>query len=56
MKIISHFFLTGLIVIFFSLTLTLNALAFTDEPGKEGSFYSPIIRICLLYTSPSPRD
>ena len=45
MKIISHFFLTGLIVISFSLTLTLNALAFTDEPGKEESFYSPIIRI-----------
>ena len=45
MKIISHFFIISLIVILFSLTLTLNALAFTDEPGKEESFYSPIIRI-----------
>ncbi len=45
MKIISHFFLTGLIVFFSSLTLTFTGFAFTDEPGKEGSFYSPIIRI-----------
>ena len=48
MKIISHCFSTGLIVFFFSLTLTLSALAFTDEPGKEGSFYSPIIRVLSL--------
>ena len=45
MKSISHFFLIGLVVIFSSLTLTFTGFAFTDEPGKKGSFYSPIIRI-----------
>lgn len=45
MKTISRSFLIGLIVFFSSLTLTFSSLAFTDEPGKEGSFYSPIIRV-----------
>lgn len=26
-------------------SMTTLSLAFTDEPGKEGSFYSPVIRV-----------
>ncbi len=33
-----------LVIVFLTLTSTLS-WAFTDEPGKEGSFYSPIIRV-----------
>ncbi len=35
----------GFMVMFSSLTFSLTATAFTDEPGKEMSFYSPIIRV-----------
>ena len=45
MKTISRFFLIGLIVFSSSITLLLTSFAITDEPGKEGSFYSPIIRV-----------
>ena len=33
-----------LLMSLFASTTTLS-LAFTDEPGKEGSFYSPVIRV-----------
>ena len=45
MKTIAHRSLIGLILLFSSLTLPLTSLAYTDEPGNEGSFYSPIIRV-----------
>ncbi len=45
MKIHGRVFISGLIVIFSILIVSLTAAAFTDEPGKEGAFYSPIIRI-----------
>ena len=45
MKTTPQFILLGLFVFFSCFTLTFTALAFTDEPGKEGSFYSPIIRV-----------
>jgi hypothetical protein len=32
-------------VMFSSLTFSLTATAYTDEPGKEAAFYSPIIRV-----------
>ena len=34
----------SLLIPLFASTTTLS-LAFTDEPGKEGSFYSPVIRV-----------
>lgn len=45
MKTNFRFVFIGLFIIFSSLTLSIVSLAFTDEPGKEGSFYSPIIRV-----------
>jgi len=45
MKTLMHLFFLGLIVFFSSATVTSTALAFTDEPGETGSFYSPIIRV-----------
>ena len=45
MKIISRLFLIGLTAVFLSINVTFTALALNDEPGKEGSFYSPIIRV-----------
>ena len=45
MKTTSHAVLIVLIVCIASVSLPFFSLAFTDEPGKEGSFYSPIIRV-----------
>jgi len=35
----------GFMVVFSSLIFSFPCVAFTDEPGKEGVFYSPIIRV-----------
>ena len=35
----------GFMVMFSSFTFSLTATAFTDEPGKEEAFYSPIVRV-----------
>ncbi len=35
----------GFMVMFSSLTFSLTVTAFTDVPGKEMAFYSPIIRV-----------
>ncbi len=33
------------LLVFLFMSVTPLSLAFTDEPGKEGSFYSPVIRV-----------
>lgn len=45
MIIHSRSLLIGFIVMFSSLIFSLTATAFSNEPGKEGAFYSPIIRV-----------
>ena len=45
MTILPRSLFMGFMVMFSSLTFSLTATAFTDEPGKEMSFYSPIIRV-----------
>lgn len=35
----------GLMVILSSLIFPLSSFSFTDEPGKKGYFYSPIVRV-----------
>ena len=36
---------TFVLLLVFMVSTAMLAWAFTDEPGKEGSFYSPIIRV-----------
>ncbi len=36
---------TFVLLLVFVMSMTALVWAFTDEPGKEGSFYSPIIRV-----------
>ena len=45
MKILRISLCAGLIVLFSILSFPFTVQAFTDEPGKIGSFYSPIIRV-----------
>jgi hypothetical protein len=45
MKILRPAICLGLALLFSSVSFPLNAIAQTDEPGKTGSFYSPIIRV-----------